>query len=423
MKQILLISVLLASATTAVAQEKPYELYQEIKGAIYDGNKGATERLLTQHPELINVPLERNPGAKGSFADGYPPLHYAIANGHKPEIVKMLLEKGASPAVVCRDGSAMHIAAFYATPQIIKMLLEKGADVNGGSKAPAVTPLQLALLRPNEDNMKLLVERGAKLDVYSAAGLGKLDLLKMALKESPRAATQPSEGDVTALHFAAACGQVEAAKLLLEAKSNPSACGKRPEIWPLFDPTLTPLHLAADRGHADMVELLIKHGADIEARKFLGQTPIFEAHDPNVISVLVKAGAKIDEHDFLGFTPLHHAIFDGNTSLVKVLLAAKADPNVPKGPSHLRHLHIPSAPDDPILSVGYSNFEGQTTPLHLAAEGGEVEIIRILIKAGAKLNTQNTDWKTPLDVAVARDKEDAAKVLRENGAKEGKKKE
>ena len=59
------------------------------------------------------------------------------------------------------------------------------------------------------------------------------------------------------------------------------------------------------------------------------------------------------------------------------------------------------------------------TPLHLAAELGNIQMVRLLLKAGAKVNALDSDQGTPLDWAVGTLHNDTAALLRKNGGKEG----
>ena len=59
------------------------------------------------------------------------------------------------------------------------------------------------------------------------------------------------------------------------------------------------------------------------------------------------------------------------------------------------------------------------TPLHLASELGNIQMVRLLLKAGAKVNALDSDQGTPLDWAVGTLHNDTAALLRKNGGKEG----
>lgn len=94
----------------------------------------------------------------------------------------------------------------------------------------------------------------------------------------------------------------------------------------------TPLHLAAHYGHSQVAEMLLAHGADVQARATndLGTTPLLWAimgQDVAAITLLLDHGADINETTTAGSTPLHKAALVGNVALVRLLLAGGAKVN------------------------------------------------------------------------------------------------
>ena len=89
----------------------------------------------------------------------------------------------------------------------------------------------------------------------------------------------------------------------------------------------TPLSMAANKGHADIVSMLIKAGADstraLNIAAYNGRT--------QRVDVLLKAGVDVNSTDKKGDTPLPllHAAYKGHSNVVRVLLAAGADSNQP----------------------------------------------------------------------------------------------
>ena len=127
----------------------------------------------------------------------------------------------------------------------------------------------------------------------------------------------------------------------------------------------SPLHLAIDRGHKNIVELLIKSGADVNSKTTFGYTPLHLAVD----------------RDFI----------DDSTAMVKLITDAKAELN------------------------GRSGDKRTPTPLHRAVANGHLDVVKILIKAGAEINTTAIMKITPLITAVGLGYVDIIKVLLENG--------
>jgi cell wall assembly regulator SMI1 len=88
-----------------------------------------------------------------------------------------------------------------------------------------------------------------------------------------------------------------------------------------------------------------------------------------------------------GAAPLHHAVSTENLEMVKLLLDAGADPN----------------------SVSKGN---EDTPISLAAEGGQVETVRTLLEGGANPNSENSLGLSPLGLAAMGETDDHVEILR-----------
>lgn len=137
----------------------------------------------------------------------------------------------------------------------------------------------------------------------------------------------------------------------------------------------TPLFLAVIHGHQEIVEILIKAGADPNKQDDRGMTSLHWAayfgHQP-IVKTLIQSGAQLDIVDNEGWTALHKATSEGHRQIVKVLIAAGATIN-------------------PCNKVG-------NTPLHFAVCKGRIKILRTLVEAGADLNAKNIRQITPLGI-------------------------
>lgn len=133
---------------------------------------------------------------------------------------------------------------------------------------------------------------------------------------------------------------------------------------------MTALHLAAGRSNSAMMQALIMHRANLEAKNRADMTPLFETirHlDALAAEILVKAGANV--HAVVdGFTALFYAARNGDVPMVEALIAGKAG--------------IDGAP----MTKG--------TPLSVASANGHLEICRLLI-------AHQADYKTGLPTACA----------------------
>jgi ankyrin repeat protein len=189
------------------------------------------------------------------------------------------------------------------------------------------------------------------------------------------------------LHEAAETGDLEAARRLVE--ENPYRVGE------LIEYRRTPLHLAARAGHAGMVELLLSHSADVDARDYGGGTALHGAAQDGRLEAaraLVSHGAKLNLLDDAGDAPLHRAARAGHDAVVEALLAGGAEPN-PKG-------------------------DRGGTPLHAAAAAGRLAAARLLLAHGALANAQSNSSRqrwTPWHEARRAGHGDLAELLARHG--------
>ena len=110
----------------------------------------------------------------------------------------------------------------------------------------------------------------------------------------------------------------------------------------VHDQGTTALHEASRNGHTEITELLLKHGAIVDARSVRGRTPLHLASYRGFVEpvkVLLAHGANYNLHSEDGRTALHDAALMGHTDVAIALLNAGADPD-------LRTFHNSLAPVD-----------------------------------------------------------------------------
>ncbi len=139
-----------------------------------------------------------------------------------------------------------------------------------------------------------------------------------------------------------------------------------------------PLTRAAVDGHAQIVQLLIEHGADVMQRSSSGSTPLHYAHDVKTAEILIKADADVNAADFAD-GPKNCSILGGNVAYGRLVI--------------VRFLVEHGADVNGIACAS-------STPLMVAAENGHWKVTEYLIAHGAELNVQNENGLTPLIEAV-----------------------
>jgi len=252
------------------------QIITDFQTAITNGKLDGVQNAIQRHPELLNAQL---PGI------GHTPMQIAL-DADQIDIVKFLLEKGAS----VEDHSLMIDAAMAGDNDIIGLLLDHYADVNGGADPKnlrAMTPIRVAELYGHLDTAKFLEQNGARVDFFSAAGLGWKGYVAARLKKDPTLATLEDDWGNQAIWIAVNTGQTDMVKLLLDSGGS--------YVGTYGGQKFTALHIAAQRDYEDLAMLLINNGADINAKDQNGETPLDYALDNDQIAMadlLRKHGAQ-----------------------------------------------------------------------------------------------------------------------------------
>jgi ankyrin repeat protein len=336
---------------------------------------GTTALLWAAHwNALQTAALLVRAGADANIANAFrmTPLVQACTNG-SAAFVALLLKAGANPNTPAGTGETpLMTCARSGAAEAIRLLLVQGADVNAKEPTENQTALMWAAAERQTHVVRMLVEAGADLKAHTRMGF-------------------------TALHFAARMGDLESTDLLLKAgvdvnirsqsdseairgsgagvgtsrAPRPGAARAATSGGPgasasISFPGSTPLLVATVRGHVPLALFLLDHGAD-----------------PNVLDA--------------GFTPLHWAAGtwenglanpvygfvdpigglpdrEAKLRLVKALLAHGANPNL--------QMTVRPPTFGGTGTGGYNDAVG-ATPFIVAANASDVEMMRLLLAAGA----------------------------------------
>ena len=162
-----------------------------------------------------------------------------------------------------------------------------------------------------------------KAPFFAAVKNGNLPKAEALLAENPRLLNSSSSSVhfmvSTPLTTAVRANQLEMAAWLLQRDADPDKS----------DPDAPPLHHAAQLGYADLLQLLVDHGADIEGPGFRHNGPPIHAaaalRHVEVIDLLVTLGADVDGRDDYSETALMAAAWEGETASVAALLRLGAN--------------------------------------------------------------------------------------------------
>lgn len=325
-------------------------------------------------------------GADLSFCDqnGYTALHLAAFSGCLTSI-SFLLTKGMDVNIHTKCFTPLHFAAFGSAPEAVKMLMNNGAKIN------LTTTSSSSQSSSGNGNSKLSADESL---LHCAVKSNALECLKIFIDEGADVNQLRSNG-TNALHLAADLGHAQCLEILLNAPNadpNIKICVREKES--------TALHLAADEGNVECVTLLLSKGADAKVKNHRGFTPLHLAARTSsleCVELLLRDGnAEANTEDFDHRTPLHAAIgkADSAFDIIELLISWGANVN---------------AKD----VYGF-------TPLHLAALDGLAHCVELLIYHGADVTTKSRkgtsalnviNRKTPASLAIVTQKLDEAITL------------
>jgi ankyrin repeat protein len=297
----------------ALARKKsPIAAFEAAADAIVSGNLATLRKLLHDKPELVR--------ARSTREHRSTLLHYVSANGIEDfrqktpknivAITKLLLGAGAkvnaeSDAYGGRS-TTLGLTATSCHPEdagvqlpLLDLLIEHGAIIDGPDGGSAVNG---CLHNGRGEAAEFFANRGARMDLEAAAGVGRLDIVQSFFQKDGRLKPTATQKQKRA-GFAWACefGRTGVVEFLLRN-------GMAVDTKLNQEGGETGLHWAAYEAHAAIVRLLLERGAPVDARdKRHGGTPLGWAlyawgssagkeakRYYEVVALLARAGAKLD---------------------------------------------------------------------------------------------------------------------------------
>lgn len=263
--------------------------------------------------------------------EGLTLLHKAAEEG-AVESARLLHDRGVSVDVKTPQGfTPLHFATMKGHAKVVELLLARHANpmattVNGA------TPLSIAAdnVRPEQpdDNARYesvireLVRGGVELDIYAAIACNDRERVAAVVEADPRVLKSRNPSGRPALHRAVTLDRREIVELLLDKGCDPEI---RSEERNSGHPGETALLDAAFWGHTEVTDVLIRHGANVNARANDRVAPLHEAarmQNLEVARLLLKHGAEVNAEDKEGETAIDWANLYGESPEMTALLVS-----------------------------------------------------------------------------------------------------
>lgn len=351
--------------------------------------------------------------AVGGQAAGDPSLVAAARDGDV-QAVRALIAKRTNVNEHARDGStAILWATYHSNLEMARALIAAGAAVNTPNHY-GITPLLQASRSGDAPLIAALLKAGADIAVkhpdgetplMAASRTGHVDAVRLLLDAGANVNAADSYQQQTALMWAAAEGHVDVVKTLLEARADPN---RKAYVTTLDERKhadhatggFTALMFAARNGYGDVASALIKGGADPKLTNGDGATATTVAivNDRfDLAGTLIELGADPSDGALYFAVDMHDATTDMRAhdgsrlradhpnkltalDLVKLLLDRGADPNK----AFVGQLHSTT------LCCG---AEINASPFYRAALASDVEVLKLMIAKGAKIEWSPSEVK------------------------------
>lgn len=448
-----------------------------LRDAAGRGDLARLNTLLDSHPELID---ER--GGEGTRTA----LHQAVF-GNSEAAVRLLLDRGANPNVRCEGDNAypLHFAVEKHRLPIIRLLVEHGADTIGEGDYHELGVIGWATawdsIQPNPEIVDYLLAHGARHNIFSAVAVGDVAAIRDVVARSPgelERRMDMANRRRFPLHLAVVKKQPAALAALLDLGAN---------IESIDEARFTALDQAALSGETAFAQMLLERGARVRlpAAVALGRTRDMERllrEDPDalkpgcrwahlliraaecasgeVVETLIRAGADVNARDDVrlavdstsGYTALHAAAWRGNSSAIAALLRHGASVRAREEKYHgtpagwadyagnrdARDLILtgpidiieaiqyglvdrvssildedPGALHRPFREYGLFPLDAQAwhTPLAYAVTRGRQEIVRLLIERGADAALRSPEGQDLSEIAQHAGHRELARIL------------
>ena len=325
------------------------------------------------------------------------------------------------------QGNPIIVAIQKNDPNIEQVIKNNPQYIHQKSnRSPGNTPLHIAVRNGDTETARLLLSYYdhiyQKNPLYLAARYGQIKPAQSLLLPNIK-----NSSGLTPLHLAAQNGHTEIVQLLLQNNADPNIQDNNGD---------TPLHFSSENDHTETVQLLLQNNADPNIQNNDDDTPLHIACEGDltependhieIVKLLLQNNADPNIQVNNGDTPLHITSNLGHTDIFKLLLQYNADPNIPDN-ANQTPLHDASlfGFTEIVKLLLQNNVDHNiqandgNTPLYLASLHENTETVQLLLNYNADPNIQNNNGETPLSIAIYRNNlEIISLILAYNNTKE-----
>jgi ankyrin repeat protein len=340
--------------------------------------------------EIADLLLKAGADATAQNRLGLTAINLAAVNGNGP-MIRKLLDHGANANEVEKTGETiLMVATRSGSADAVRAILERGVNPNTTEPQLQTTALMMAAEAGYTDSVRVLLEYKADINARSRTGAAPARKMPCAGQTGcgshgdgivrgglpDQGYRPPIPGNMNALMFAAREGNVEAARLLLDAGSDVNAVDKN---------DITPLFMTISNNRISTARFLIDRGANINAKDWYGRTPLFAAIEMRNVD--------------LDYQTFEHIVNAEDRRVILDFIGYLLDKGVD---TNIRVKEVPPLRSWMYLlggSLAWVDFTGET-PFMLASLSGDVSTMRLLLKHGADPKIATFGGTTPLMAAA-----------------------